>query len=130
MGGGGGGIATVVPYLWVLALIGTGVEVGVVLFPNHMRLPVFRKLGVWMYHDCVGVATMLLTPLVSYLCSNRCTCSKDRVFRAVTLMGKEELQDILLKREAVKAKCDFCGTRYTLKPDELVEYLEKGMQQK
>ena len=64
-----------------------------------------------------------------YVSKFRCTCTKERLFRAVVLMGRDELQDILLKREDLKAKCEFCGTRYPVKPEELVEYLEKGIEE-
>jgi molecular chaperone Hsp33 len=60
--------------------------------------------------------------LASYPLSWTCTCSKERVLRAVASMGKEEIEDMLAKEGKASAKCQFCGRSYEVSGDEL-----KGM---
>lgn len=55
----------------------------------------------------------------------KCTCSKDKVFRAVSLLGKEDIDDLLAKREGTSATCEFCGEVYNLRHEELENFLVK-----
>ena len=57
--------------------------------------------------------------------SFRCTCSIERVRRAVRVMGQEELEDILRKERRAEATCQFCSTRYVVEEAELRQMLEK-----
>lgn len=55
-----------------------------------------------------------------------CSCSKDRVKRALLAMGREELQDLLEKEGQAEATCQFCTTRYVIPGDEIRSMLESG----
>jgi molecular chaperone Hsp33 len=55
-----------------------------------------------------------------------CSCSKDRVKRALLAMGREELQDLLEKEGQAEATCQFCTTRYVIPGDEIRGMLEAG----
>ncbi|QSQ10900.1 Hsp33 family molecular chaperone HslO [Myxococcus landrumensis] len=55
-----------------------------------------------------------------------CSCSKDRVKRALLAMGREELQDVLEKEGQAEATCQFCTTRYVIPGDEIRSMLESG----
>eukprot|EP00560_Eucampia_antarctica_P006772 CAMPEP_0197830160 /NCGR_PEP_ID=MMETSP1437-20131217/6766_1 /TAXON_ID=49252 ORGANISM="Eucampia antarctica, Strain CCMP1452" /NCGR_SAMPLE_ID=MMETSP1437 /ASSEMBLY_ACC=CAM_ASM_001096 /LENGTH=342 /DNA_ID=CAMNT_0043432363 /DNA_START=299 /DNA_END=1327 /DNA_ORIENTATION=- len=50
-----------------------------------------------------------------------CKCSEERLFRAVRLLGKEEVDDIIAKAEEVEARCQFCGKVYRMGPTELAK---------
>lgn len=58
----------------------------------------------------------------------KCRCSKERLERALMLLGVEEIDKILKKGENADARCEFCGRGYTLEPAELkmlIETLQK-----
>ena len=55
----------------------------------------------------------------------KCQCSEDRLFRAVRLLPREEVEDILEKEEQVEARCQFCGKVYRFPGPELRERLDK-----
>jgi len=48
-----------------------------------------------------------------------CRCSRDRVDRTLTLLGKATLAEMILKGEAVPVTCQFCGRSYAVSVDEL-----------
>jgi molecular chaperone Hsp33 len=48
-----------------------------------------------------------------------CGCDKDRVERALVLLGKKELQSLIDDDEDIEIKCQFCGTAYSFTPTEL-----------
>jgi molecular chaperone Hsp33 len=54
----------------------------------------------------------------------QCTCSKERVLRALQTMGREELEDLLAKDGKAEADCQFCGRHYLVGPDELKAMLQ------
>jgi molecular chaperone Hsp33 len=54
-----------------------------------------------------------------YPVSFTCSCSKDRVKRALLSMGREELEDILAKEGQAEADCHFCTTHYVVSGEEL-----------
>lgn len=58
-----------------------------------------------------------------YPVSFTCSCSKDRVKRALLSMGREELEDILAKEGQAEADCHFCTTHYVVSGDEIRELL-------
>ena len=64
--------------------------------------------------------------LASYPLSWKCTCSKERVMRALTTMGPEELTDMIEKDGKASAKCQFCGRAYEISVDELKTLLPKA----
>lgn len=51
-------------------------------------------------------------------CEYKCTCSKERVERALLSVGKDELLD-MAKDEKTEVKCHFCPTVYTFSSDEI-----------
>ncbi|MCP3144220.1 Hsp33 family molecular chaperone HslO [Pyxidicoccus xibeiensis] len=55
-----------------------------------------------------------------------CSCSKDRVLRALLAMGREELTDLLEKEGQAEATCQFCTTRYVIPGEEIRTMLERG----
>jgi molecular chaperone Hsp33 len=55
-----------------------------------------------------------------------CSCSRDRVKRALLAMGREELQDLLEKEGQAEATCQFCSTRYVIPGEEIRGMLEAG----
>ncbi|MBK7862963.1 MAG: Hsp33 family molecular chaperone HslO [Archangiaceae bacterium] len=57
--------------------------------------------------------------LASYPLAWKCSCSKERVIRALTTMGPEELTDMIEKDGKASAKCQFCGRAYEISADEL-----------
>lgn len=51
----------------------------------------------------------------------KCGCSKEKVVRAIGLMGQEEIKDMVQKQEEVAATCEFCGEEYKLTKEEVME---------
>ncbi len=45
-----------------------------------------------------------------------CTCSHERVLRALRIAGLAEVESILAERGDVEVTCEFCNRRYTLAP--------------
>jgi molecular chaperone Hsp33 len=48
-----------------------------------------------------------------------CRCGRDRILRAVVLLGREEVRELTARGEPLEVRCEFCGDRYELSPDEL-----------
>ncbi len=46
-----------------------------------------------------------------------CGCDDDRVLRAVTLLGREAIQEYLERGEEVEVRCEFCGEQYRVDPE-------------
>ena len=42
-----------------------------------------------------------------------CTCSKERVSRALRLLGKTEIEDMITTDKGAHIHCDFCGTSFS-----------------
>ena len=57
-------------------------------------------------------------------CAYCCDCSKDRVEKAVISMGKAEIASMIEDNEPIEVVCDFCHTKYTFSPDELLNILK------
>jgi molecular chaperone Hsp33 len=100
----------------------------------------FRQLGDRMARDFESTvkahagqgATALLKALVPqpdlevmsrYPVSFTCSCSKERVKRALMILGREELEDILATEGEAKADCHFCTTHYVVTGEEIREIL-------
>lgn len=60
-------------------------------------------------------------------CAYCCDCSKDRVEQAVISMGKAEIASMIEDNEPIEVVCDFCHTKYTFSPEELLEIFKKGL---
>ncbi|MGZ3459136.1 MAG: Hsp33 family molecular chaperone HslO [Archangium sp.] len=58
-----------------------------------------------------------------YPISFTCSCSKERVRRALVSMGRAELEDILAKEGKAEADCHFCTTHYVVTAEEIREIL-------
>jgi molecular chaperone Hsp33 len=48
----------------------------------------------------------------------RCSCSRERVARALRIAGKAEIESILAERGDVEVICEFCNHRYAFAPAE------------
>ena len=55
-----------------------------------------------------------------------CNCDKDRVERALMLIGKDELQEMIDDGKDVELGCQFCGKKYTFTVDELNKIKDKA----
>ena len=49
----------------------------------------------------------------------KCECDRDRVSRALILLGKRELDDMINDGKEIELKCQFCGKAYTFSVEEL-----------
>lgn len=56
----------------------------------------------------------------------RCTCSVERVERALISMGKEELNRLIAEEENIEVSCHFCGKKYSFDGKSLQALLEKA----
>jgi molecular chaperone Hsp33 len=54
-----------------------------------------------------------------YALAYTCTCSRDRVERALLGLGRDELEKILREQDRTEAICEFCKTAYVLSRDEV-----------
>ncbi|HCF57370.1 MAG TPA: molecular chaperone Hsp33 [Myxococcales bacterium] len=54
-----------------------------------------------------------------------CGCSAERVLRAVTAMGRPEIEDMLVREGRAVATCAFCNKTYEVSADELRRLLAK-----
>jgi molecular chaperone Hsp33 len=52
-----------------------------------------------------------------------CDCSEDRLLRSLRLLPKHEVEEILETEEQVEARCQFCGTVYSMGGEKLRERL-------
>jgi molecular chaperone Hsp33 len=52
-----------------------------------------------------------------------CNCSKDRVYRAVMSIGREEIQNMIDDNQPIEVNCQFCNRHYIFEIDELKEML-------
>lgn len=55
-----------------------------------------------------------------------CECTEDRLFRALRLLPREDVEDILEKEEEVSARCQFCGKEYRMGAAELRTRLDNA----
>ncbi len=55
-----------------------------------------------------------------------CSCSKERVEKAVISIGKKELNDMINEGKPIEVNCHFCNTNYTFTVEELKEMLTKA----
>ena len=56
----------------------------------------------------------------------KCTCSQDRLVRALRLLTPKEVDDIIEKEEKIEARCEFCGKVYNMSPDEVKTEMAKA----
>lgn len=55
-----------------------------------------------------------------------CNCDKDRVERALMLVGKKDIQEMIDDGKEIEIKCHFCNKAYTFSVDELKAIKEKA----
>ena len=48
-----------------------------------------------------------------------CECNEERLFRAVRLLPREEVDKILEQQEQIEARCHFCGKVYRMGPEDV-----------
>ncbi len=48
-----------------------------------------------------------------------CGCTRERVLRAATLLGRAELRDVIRCGEPLEVRCEFCAARWTLSIDDV-----------
>jgi molecular chaperone Hsp33 len=46
-----------------------------------------------------------------------CGCNEDRVLRAVSLLGRQDLEAAMSKREQLEVRCVFCAKQYAVDPE-------------
>jgi len=54
-----------------------------------------------------------------------CHCSRFRARRALALLGKEGLSELLRKEKEVSVRCDFCKSEYSFKEEEILEIISQ-----
>jgi molecular chaperone Hsp33 len=57
-----------------------------------------------------------------YVLTYACRCTIGRLMRSLELLPLQDLDDIIAKKETIKAKCEFCGKNYEL-PTETAQKL-------
>lgn len=55
-----------------------------------------------------------------------CNCSKSRVEKVLTSIGREELKEMIDDGEPIEVNCHFCNTNYRFSVEELLEIYRKG----
>jgi molecular chaperone Hsp33 len=60
-----------------------------------------------------------------YAVAFTCTCSRERVERALLGLGRDELQKIIVEQPHTEAVCEFCKTAYVLTHDEVRDLIER-----
>lgn len=66
------------------------------------------------------------TILESKNLSFKCTCSTERVERALALVGVEELRSMLESAKAAEVKCDFCSENYIVGKEKLEQLIQNA----
>jgi len=66
-----------------------------------------------------------MEPLQSVEPTAKCQCTEDRLFRALRLLPRADVDDILEKEEEIEARCQFCGKVYRMSPEQVeAKYLK------
>jgi molecular chaperone Hsp33 len=55
----------------------------------------------------------------SAVCRYRCDCSRDRFRKGISLLGRDELAELVTRGESVVAECHFCNRTYSYSPREI-----------
>lgn len=55
-----------------------------------------------------------------------CNCSKNRIEKVLTSIGREELKEMIDDGEPIEVNCHFCNTNYSFSVEELSEIYRKG----
>lgn len=54
----------------------------------------------------------------------QCNCSRERVSKAISSIGTQDLQEMIDDGEPIEVKCHFCDTAYTFDADDLKGFLK------
>ena len=55
-----------------------------------------------------------------------CSCSKERMEKALISIGKQELEDLIAEQGEAELECQFCDNKYKFSKEELSELLKKA----
>lgn len=55
-----------------------------------------------------------------------CHCSSQRLVRALRLLPREEVEDILESQQKIEARCEFCGKQYEMGPEAIRAELDNA----
>lgn len=55
-----------------------------------------------------------------------CNCTRDRVSKALVLVGKKDIDEMIKDDEEVEVKCHFCNTSYKFSKEEMQEFRKKA----
>ena len=56
-----------------------------------------------------------------------CNCDRDRVERAIVLLGEKEIDSMIADGKEVELKCHFCGKAYSFSIDDLKELRKRAV---
>jgi molecular chaperone Hsp33 len=90
---------------------------------NVRALPKLSQL-VLSAADCHELLDMLLDGLGSRERHRShpiyyCPCTRDRAFRTLSLLGTEELREMVQRTETQEVRCQFCARAYNFVPEEI-----------
>ncbi|MEA5619497.1 Hsp33 family molecular chaperone HslO [Cronbergia sp. UHCC 0137] len=75
-----------------------------------------------IFTDLLGDMGLHIFP-ESQILRFHCGCSFDRVLGALKILGRDELQDMIVKDDGAEAICEFCGTVYQANKDHLTQLI-------
>ncbi|KAI2512204.1 Hsp33 protein [Fragilaria crotonensis] len=113
------------PLRGVMALsTGSGRVKGYVGSPQIGDMPLSEAIGM----TPVQIAEIILKdleiqPLQQILPAFACDCTDDRLLRALRLLPRQEIEELLLNEEQLEARCQFCGKVYRMGPEQVRERL-------
>lgn len=55
----------------------------------------------------------------------KCQCGIDRVYRTLSLLPRDEIEEILRENEKIEARCEFCMRLYSLGEAEITAHFAK-----
>ena len=55
-----------------------------------------------------------------------CGCNRERVLRAITALGREDLREAREQRETLEVRCHFCAEHYAVSPSELTALIQES----
>lgn len=67
-----------------------------------------------------------MKPLQQLKPTLKCDCTEDRLFRALRLLPREEVDQIIKEQDKIEARCHFCGKVYRMGPDEVMKRFAKA----
>ena len=75
-----------------------------------------------IFNDLLGDMGLSIFP-ERQLLRFHCGCSFERVLGALKILGKEELEDMIIKDDGAEAICEFCGEVYQASSDDLAQLI-------